>query len=266
MKRKLSVLLMATALSAALFTACGSEKESDNSGSKLEKSVQEQQKDVQKEEQKGEDDASVLTVKKGDIISFGTYEQDNDTSDGKEEIEWLVLDQQDDKLLVISKYILDVKKYNETGERGEEITWENSTIRKWLNEDFVQEAFNEQEQAQILVTQVKADKNPDYDTEAGNDTEDKLFLPGLDDVRNTYFTSDEERICGATDYAIAGGVVTYEKYMDGDHVAGVWWIRTPGAEAHTFVDIVYDGFVNKGGVGVLLPNIGVRPMMWIERN
>ncbi len=156
------------------------------------------------------------------------------------------------------------KNEQETGERGEEITWKSSSIRKWLNEDFMTEAFNEQEQAKIAVTQVKAEKNPDYDTNPGNDTEDKVFLPGIGDVCNTYFDSNEERICGATDYAIAKGVVTYEKYMDDDYVAGVWWLRTPGAKVHTFADVVYDGYVIKDGVGVLLPNLGVRPMMWIS--
>ncbi len=48
----------------------------------------------------------------GDYITFGLYEQDNDLSNGKENIEWLILELKDEKALVISKYALDSKPYN----------------------------------------------------------------------------------------------------------------------------------------------------------
>ena len=40
----------------------------------------------------------------GSYVTFGSYEQDNDTGNGSEDVEWLVLDKQDDALLVISRY------------------------------------------------------------------------------------------------------------------------------------------------------------------
>ena len=48
----------------------------------------------------------------GDYVIFGAYEQDNDTSNGKEKIKWLVLDKQGSKMLVISQYALDCQPYN----------------------------------------------------------------------------------------------------------------------------------------------------------
>ncbi len=54
------------------------------------------------------------TYKVGDIVNFGHYEQDGNTANGKEEIEWEVLKVESDRMLVISKYALDCKKYNET--------------------------------------------------------------------------------------------------------------------------------------------------------
>lgn len=76
-------------------------------------------------------------VEVGDTIEFGEYEQDNKSD--KEPIEWNVLDIQDNKALIISKYGLDAKKYNE---EYQSVTWENCTLRKWLNEDFYNEAFS----------------------------------------------------------------------------------------------------------------------------
>ena len=73
-------------------------------------------------------------IKVGDYVNFGTYEQDNNTSNGKEEVEWLVLEVKDGKALIISKYALDCKPYN-TGLTG--ATWETCTLRKWLNNNFI---------------------------------------------------------------------------------------------------------------------------------
>ena len=48
----------------------------------------------------------------GDHVSFGTYEQDSDDSNGPEEIEWIVLKVEPDRVLLISKYALDRKTYS----------------------------------------------------------------------------------------------------------------------------------------------------------
>ena len=52
------------------------------------------------------------TVRIGDIVTFGRYEQDNNLDNGPEEIDWIVLDIQGDKALLLSKYGLDAKQYN----------------------------------------------------------------------------------------------------------------------------------------------------------
>ena len=47
----------------------------------------------------------IKNIKVGDTYKFGSYEQDNKTSNGKEEIEWIVLDKDGISLLLISKYL-----------------------------------------------------------------------------------------------------------------------------------------------------------------
>ncbi len=98
-------------------------------------------------------------AKVGDIVTFGRYEQDNNTSNGKEPIEWQVLAKEDNKILVISKYALDGKRYNET---DTSVTWETCTLRKWLDSDFKNAAFNATEKSQIPRVTVTADVNPHW--------------------------------------------------------------------------------------------------------
>ncbi len=111
-------------------------------------------------------------AKVGDYVAFGAYEQDNNTSNGKEDIEWLVLEVKDGKALVISKYALDRKPYNAS---YTDVTWETCTLRKWLNKEFINAAFSADEKAMIPTVTVPADKNPDYSTNPGNATQDQVF-------------------------------------------------------------------------------------------
>ena len=47
---------------------------------------------------------SYVDVQVGDIIEFGSYEQDNDSSNGSEPIKWRVLEVSDGSALVVSEY------------------------------------------------------------------------------------------------------------------------------------------------------------------
>lgn len=60
------------------------------------------------------------TVVQGDVITFGAYEQDNNHSNGTEPLEWIVLDRQDDKVLLLSRYVIDCQQYHE---EWCDITW-----------------------------------------------------------------------------------------------------------------------------------------------
>ena len=102
----------------------------------------------------------------GDIIYYGKYEQDNNTSNGKEEIEWKVLEKDaDGNMLVISKYALDYRNYHSA---VEEVTWETSEIRKWLNNDFYGAVFDKTERATIKTVTLENTDNSDCKTDGGN--------------------------------------------------------------------------------------------------
>lgn len=188
-------------------------------------------------------------------ITFGTYEQDNDTSNGAEDIEWLVLDEQDGKTLVISKYALDAKAFREDQSFSR---WSTSTLRTWLNADFYNTAFSDSEKSMIITTDVKAEKNPRYDKEAGYDTQDKVFLLSIGEVQK-YFSEDKERMCKPTAYAISQGADSNER----EGGSCEWWLRNVGEHLSFAAGVFAHGVIDYYGNEVKDSSTAVRPAMWI---
>lgn len=194
----------------------------------------------------------------GSIIKLGKYEQDNNTSNGSEDIEWIVLAKDIDKMLVISDKAIDCKPYNTSSAN---VTWETCSLRNWLNNDFINSAFSATEKTMISSVKVSADKNPDYDTDAGNDTEDKVFLLSIEEA-NRYFNNDSERRCIPTEYAKANGAFTFEK---DDTSNCFWWLGSQGGYSNKSASVVNsNGTVGKYGNAVDYSGDCVRPAMWIS--
>lgn len=189
----------------------------------------------------------------GDKITFGTYEQDNVTSNGTENIEWLVLARENNKILVISDKALDRQLYDNA-----DVTWENCSLRKWLNDSFLNAAFSEEERALIQSTTLSADKNPEYSSDPGTATTDKVFLLSINEAEK-YFNSDEARKCAPTAYAKARGALT----SVGDAKTW-WWLRSPGRSQKYAAIVSIGGWVYYRGYGVNYDNVSVRPALWIS--
>lgn len=201
---------------------------------------------------------STATV--GAKMLYGSYEQDNDTSNGKEDIEWLVLAKEGNRLLLISDKALDCQQYNES---WEDVTWETCSLRKWMNNTFLNEAFSTEEQKMIQSTNVSADENPEYDTDPGKATTDKVFLLSINEV-NKYFASDEERMCVPTAYAIANGAYTSDSYTKGGAATCWWWLRSRGRSQDDAAGVGRGGGVHERGDGVFSDGGCVRPALWIN--
>lgn len=135
----------------------------------------------------------------------------------------------------------------------ENVTWENCTLREWLNEDFFNAAFSEGEKTMIHMVTVSADKNPYYHTSPGNATQDKVFLLSITEA-NRYFKSDEARACVLTSYAKKNGAYT----------KGGWWLRSPGHSQDVAVSVNYGGNIDSYGDAVIFNSNCVRPAMWID--
>jgi hypothetical protein len=206
----------------------------------------------------------------GDYIWFGRYEQDNDTSNGLEDIEWQVISKKENKILVISKYILENKAYNDvyrTDEKG--IIWALCPLRNWLNEDFIANAFEEKEKTMIATVKVEDGVNPEYGSNPGNSTNDKVFVLSSREA-DKYFSSDNSRKCKATQYVLESN----DAVEEGPYAS--WWLRTPGSNLENVSYVNRDGKVLLKGqnahstyhVTIIdsdrVLDAGVRPAMWID--
>lgn len=200
--------------------------------------------------------SKLKSVSVGDTCRFGSYEQDNIKSNGQEDIEWLVLAKEGTKILVISKYALDCQQYNSDAD----VTWETCTLRKWLNNNFINSAFTADEKAKIPTVTVSADKNPDYSTNPGNATQDQVFLLSITEA-NKYFSSDSARECKPTEYAVAVGAMVYSSNGNCR-----WWLRSPGLHQNGAAGIDGGGSVYDHGHSVHYDFIAVRPALWIDLN
>ncbi|MCL2634707.1 MAG: DUF6273 domain-containing protein [Oscillospiraceae bacterium] len=163
-----------------------------------------------------------------EIIQFGGYS-------------WLVLEKSDSAALVLSLEIIEEREYHLT---LEEITWEHSAIRQYLNGEFYN-SFSSEDQNRIISTNIVNNNNPEYDTVGGSNTNDNIFLLSIDEANN-YFTDDSARIAKNAYFA-----------------ARWWWLRSPGDSGFFAAFVNYSGGVNVGG-SIVDDGGGVRPAMWIN--
>ena len=179
----------------------------------------------------------------GDVVLFGSYEQNNIRSDGAEPIEWIVLDVKSDRILLLSRYALDSERYHY---RKESVSWDTCSVRDWLNTTFYEEAFTRSEQRSILSSGTSV-----YD--------DYVFL--LSDVEaETYLPRAKDRICKATVYGSCQNV-----YVN-PTTGGSWWLlRTTGDDGSKFaMSVNSDGTIDYNGGHVESDRGTVRPAIWVN--
>ena len=188
----------------------------------------------------------------GETIEFGNYPQDKDGTE--KPIEWIVMKKEGNQVLLLSKYVLDAKPYNK---EWEDVTWETSDIRQWLNNEFYTTAFNKAEKAKIQTSLIKNKDNSEHGTSGGNDTEDKVFLLSKKEAK-TLFSNNGERIAKATEYAEKSGVYVNEEK------AAWWWLRSPGYNSRNAAEVRRYGWVSRNGDSVDNKNDGVRPALHLN--
>ena len=187
------------------------------------------------------------SIHKGDVVTFGNYHD--------EKIEWIVLAKQFEEALIVSKQSLDCKQYNVI---DESVTWETCSLRRWLNEKFIVEAFSSAEQEVIVASTISNPDNSQSGIIGGKDTFDKVFILSIAEA-NTYFDSTKARQSLPTAYAKAQGA--YEGKCGGK---SPWWLRSPGDDSYFAAYINDDGHLRDAGNFVSKERITVRPALWIK--
>ena len=195
----------------------------------------------------------------GDVIEFGRFEQDNNTGNGAEPIEWYVLAAEEGRILVLSKYVLDAQAYHQRL-FSETITWEGCTLRSWLNNDFLSSAFTEDEQGMIELTMLTNADNPSSGIPGGNSTEDRIFALSIDEQK-TYLTDVEKSTGCRTQYAMSRYVFPWPA---DDGSACWWWLRSPGNYDYKAAYVDEKGMLFIDGTTGNSEIVGVRPALYID--
>lgn len=185
-----------------------------------------------------------------------------------ERVKWRVLQNDGNTLFVVADRGLDCKDYNE---EYTSITWENSTLRQWLNNDFYGTAFSSAEQGAVVEQTVVNEDNSYYNTEGGNNTNDKVYLLSIGEVTNPsygfcegYSTYSASRWMQTSDFAHARGAYTYSSSSTGGNANTYWWLRSPGDYTCSAATVDLSGYVPRPGSAVLNFDGAVVPALHIN--
>ncbi len=194
------------------------------------------------------------SYKVGSFVAFGRYKQ-GFCSD-PEPIEWLVLENDGKQALLVSKYSLDCKSFNLGEGDG---SWRECYLRKWLNDDFFNIAFNSEEQNRIVESVLfTGDTHWEYLNKSGitkgcGETRDKVFCLSIEEAKK-YFPTDNKRQCWPTRHT--------KEYND---KPWYYWLRSPGAAKHRVAVVESEGSIYSFGEDANFKyNMPVRPALRIK--
>jgi len=168
------------------------------------------------------------TIKPGDTCRFGPYD-------------WFVLSLIGYDALLITLDIVELLPYNIEFSNA---TWEDCSMRKYLNEEFLCR-FTEDERGRIFQT-INDNDNPTYQTRGGIPTTDKVFLLSIQEA--VYYFADNDNQDRVARY---------------NNSPTWWWLRSPGALPATAAGVYSDGLVDLSGIAVGAVG-GVRPALRVR--
>ena len=212
-------------------------------------------------QQTTQEDGAIYSVLKNEInwdlnndviINGSKYHKTENNYFKYEPIKWRVLHYENSEAFLLADAILDSQPYHS---ENEEIDWEKSSIRAWLNNEFINKAFSNEENKAINTVELINKDNSKYGTQGGKNTSDKLFLLSLSEVDETEeskeygFWDKKTRKCKNDNFS-------EETYF--------WWLRSPGNSSHDAAGVYYYGWVFGYGYDVQEPAGGIRPALYLN--
>ena len=206
----------------------------------------------------------------GSTVQLGFYPQGSKASGEKEIVDWIVLDRDGSKLLLISKYALDCLPFESANESQVHASWQTCLLHRWLNETFLNEAFDAGE-ARLLVGREPDEDPQGHGPRLGFDAPaERVFLLSVSEA-DRYFPTNEARRCLPTRYAIRRGA-----YQSSVGRACFWWLRTTvdhteqTLEGEPVENITRAALIGSTGriveIGHYMSNqqYCVRPVIWVD--
>lgn len=191
----------------------------------------------------------------GDTVLFGHYP--SDIHGAMKPVVWQVIAAEGEKVLLITKYGIDTIQYDDNRIPGENhATWEQCSLRKYMNSKMYDEMFSKEEQRLVMKTHLSNPDNEVFGTSGGNDTEDLLFLLNIDEVKK-YFPEDNDRIVKITSYVKKKNI-----HLNDDEDA--WWLRSTGADPRNAAYVDDEGAIYEAGFLSDYALNAVRPACWVD--
>jgi hypothetical protein len=190
--------------------------------------------------------------KTGSIVQLGQYPYEADGT--AEPLEWIILRKnKNGTALLLSRYGIDSAAYND---EKKPVTWENSTLRQRLNNDFYTSAFSEEEKTAISEASLN-NEDSYWGTAGGNITKDKIFLLSFKEA-GQMLKNNKARQLKATPFAVSNGVSA--------HGSGLawWWLRSPGRYSRNAACIYSTGRMGDYGYSVNARTGAVRPALFVN--
>ena len=174
---------------------------------------------------------SILLAEVGDVVTLGSYEQDNNTANGSEPIEWIVLSKKEDGgVYLLSKYVLDAQPFNEHNTN-------DCTLDDWLRSTFADTAFGSGEKDAVTRIELLASGDIGY-----------------------YDMTSEQIKAEYTPYALA------QDPCDGYTAGLMWWLTMPelwDGSGEISGPVVWEDGTHSACSCEVTERCGVRPAMWL---
>ncbi|MBQ8708705.1 MAG: hypothetical protein IJ523_11515 [Succinivibrionaceae bacterium] len=232
-------------------------------------------------------------IHKGDTFVFGvdTYT----VGRGIPKLSWIILEHEPKthKLLLLSRQILIIDSFTD---RSENSTWATSYARRFLNTDFMREAFTDTLMARICTTDVPNDEKNEFGVSGGTNTKDQIFLLSRSEYyryrdvipdnmtippyimigrfKNEYFLPESEQEKHSRQYrdldefhddASDDSDTRWPQVSARSFFSTVgWWLRTPGVGEGEFMYVDRYSEVSSHGMNGVFAVHGYRPAMWLK--
>lgn len=142
-------------------------------------------------------------------------------------------------------------------------SWEDCSLRVWLNGAFLDSVFSSEEQSMILWTDLDNTNSNGLEkgVDGGNNTSDRIFLLSYEETRR-YLTDDNIRICVPTKSAVHQGAFQSSKYSLEGLGTTLWWTRSPGKNQRKVAVINSKG--EWASYYAYSTDVAVRPALWVD--
>jgi len=187
------------------------------------------------------------------VIKFGNHD-------------WRVLNVQDDKILILSENIIETRAYHYTDEYT---TWSECDLRKYLNGDFLNKTFSQEDRDRILDTEVVTNSNTWFGTDGGLPTTDKIFLLSLEEVIQYFGDSGQLKSRSGKVNWFSDEYLLLRVAYDKSGESSWWWLRSPGKRANRSACVNCAGGIHVRGRLVddyIAGYAGVRSALWLKAN